>query len=130
MNRKGVNHMTNYPTTELNDLAEQAISLYTQWLNLHEGTELYVRAHYDEYDDPPVILSDIEFPFFFPTRQLTMRVNPAHDEGGPQILMAIFRNYAIADGDPDTWHCDSLVQYFDTYTTVAYANDTFQGVPE
>ena len=101
-------------TTELlNDLAERAIQVYLDWLNLWaDENALVTRADCDEYSDPPRLLNDwISANGLGVNRTMTILVNPYHDEGGPTQLTAWFSNYTT---DHDSWRLDAIDQLFDT----------------
>ena len=107
--------------TELmpNDLAERAIQVYLDWLNLwaDENDEVMpgyqvTRADCDDYSDSPRLLNDwISAMGLGINRTMTILVNPYHDEGGPTQLTAWFSNYTT---DPDAWRLDAIDQLFDT----------------
>lgn len=115
--------------TQLDDLAEQAIQKYLDWLNAWalENDEIAgpTRADCDDCDDPPRLLNDWNSPRSI-NRTMTILVNPYHDEGGPTILTAFFSNYSTNENE---WHLDAIIQLFDTMHQFIFNEDKLTNIP-
>ena len=109
--------------------AEEALELYTQWLNEWN-------RHWDAEGYYPVTRSDYDAEFAAPLdmrsititgdlRTTILRCDPYQDEGGPHELIIIHRRLDI----DDDWTLGCIIQHFDTLFSTVYLNDklTYNG---
>jgi len=102
--------------------SEKMIEVYSGWLNRHhaanEDDHQVLRAHYDEWDDPPRVLLDTHLltRTIYERRIITLICSPYHDEGGPAILTGFFDD----EGTLRTMLCN-----FDTDDSVIFINGAY-----
>jgi len=103
---------------ETEPLIREGLQVFIDWYNLLPETKEVPEDQisynmYWDYDDAPVLLSDVQFAN---DRVITLRCDPIHDEGGPQVLI-LYVFFGILD---------EVIQIFDTRSTIIYSERKFK----